>query len=186
MSNEDTIMSNAPLTPRDEPELTSPMVDFSPSTVRYDEAFENSLMDLILNPPSAPSPRKPSQDIPTISASQLPIPLSSHLRTHNSAVPGLYLTHKNGYYTGGPGPSPHTIQEFADRFIREHGIEDAGQLERVVEDVVRSKMEEVKERMGKRKEVVEKNKAVERELEDLRLQRSAELRVMERVKGKKQ
>ncbi|EOA90127.1 hypothetical protein ACJQWK_08103 [Exserohilum turcicum] len=185
MSNEDTIMSNAPLTPRDEPDLTSPIVDFSPSTVRYDEGFENSLMELILNPPAAASPRKPSQEIPTISAAQLPIALSSHLRTHSSPIPGLYLTHKNGYYTGGPGPSPHSVQEFADRFIREHGIEDAGQLERVVEDVVRSKLQEVRERMERRREIVEKNKAVERELEDLRLQRSAELRVMERVKGKR-
>jgi hypothetical protein len=186
MSNHDTIMGNAPLTPRDEPELTSPMVDFSPSTVQYDEAFENSLMEILLNPPPQPSsPRKPSDEIPTISASQLPIPLSSNLRTHPSAVPGLYLTHKNGYHTGGPGPSPHTIEEFADRFIREHGIEDAGQLERVVEDVVRHKIEEAKQRMEKRKELVEKNRGIERELEDLRLQRSAELRVMERVKGKR-
>lgn len=185
MSNEDTIMGNAPLTPRDEPELTSPMVDFSPSTVPYDETFENSLMEIILNPPHQPSPRKPSDDIPTIPASQLPIPLSSNLRTHTSAIPGLYLTHKNGYHTGGPGPPPHTIEEFADRFIREHGIEDAGQLERVVEDVVRIKLEEAKQRMEKRKELVEKNKSIERELEDLRLQRSAELRVMERVKGKR-
>jgi len=185
MSNHDTIMGNAPLTPRDEPELTSPMVDFSPFTVQYDEAFENSLMEIILNPPPQPSPRKPSDEIPTISASQLPISLSSHLRTHPSAVPGLYMTHQNGYHTGGPGPSPHTIEEFADRFIREHGIEDAGQLERVVEDVVRHKLEEAKQRMEKRKELVEKNRGIERELEDLRLQRSAELRVMERVKGKR-
>jgi hypothetical protein len=185
MSNEDTIMGNVPLTPRDEPELTSPMVDFSPSTVPYDESFENSLMEIVLNPPSQSSPRKPSDDIPTISASQLPIPLSSNLRTHASAIPGLFVTHKNGYHTGGPGPSPHTIEEFADRFIREHGIEDAGQLERVVEDVVRHKLEEAKRRMEKRKELVEKNRSIERELEDLRLQRSAELRVMERVKGKR-
>jgi len=56
---------------------------------------------------------------------------------------------------------------------------------RVVEDVVRHKLEEAKQRMEKRKELVEKNRGIERELEDLRLQRSAELRVMERVKGKR-
>lgn len=58
-------------------------------------------------------------------------------------------------------------------------------MERVVEDVVRHKLEEAKQRMEKRKELVEKNRGIERELEDLRLQRSAELRVMERVKGKR-
>ncbi|RMZ66508.1 hypothetical protein GMOD_00001847 [Pyrenophora seminiperda CCB06] len=186
MASRDTVMSNAPLTPRDEPELTSPMVDFSPATVPYDESFENNLMDLILNPPpQQPEPRKQTQDVPTISASQLPISLSSNLRTHPSAIPGLYLTHVNGYHTGGPGPAPQRVQEYADRFIQQHGIEDAGQLERVVEDKIRIKLQEAKERMGKRKEIAEKNRGIERELENLRLQRSAELRVMERVKGKR-
>ncbi|CAA9958821.1 hypothetical protein CFE70_002335 [Pyrenophora teres f. teres 0-1] len=186
MVSQDTMMSNAPLTPRDEPELTSPMVDFSPATVPYDETFENNLMELLLNPPpQQPSPRKQTHDIPTIAASQLPIPLSSNLRTHPSAIPGLYLTHVNGYYTGGPGPAPQRVQEYANRFIEEHGIEDAGQLERVVEDKIRIKLEEARERMEKRKELAESNRRIERELENLRLQRSAELRVMERVKGKR-
>jgi hypothetical protein len=186
MNNGDTIMSNAPLTPRDEPELTSPMVDFSPATVPYNESFENDLMNLLLNPPSQTPNRTPAREIPTIPASQLPIPLSSHHRTYSSQIPGLYLTHENGYHTGGPGPSPHTVDEFAERFIQEHGIEDAGQLERVVEDIIRRRLEDARERMEKRREVVERNRGVERELEDLRLQRSAELRVMERVKGKRQ
>lgn len=77
------------------------------------------------------------------------------------------------------------MREFAERFIREHGIEDAGQLERVVEELVKGKMAEVRERMERRAEAVERNRGVERELDDLRLQRSAELRVMERVKGGK-
>jgi len=55
----------------------------------------------------------------------------------------------------------------------------------VVENIIKEKMEEVRERMERRKEVVERNRGGERELEDLRLQRSAELRVMERVKGRK-
>jgi hypothetical protein len=185
MGHGDTIMSNAPLTPRDEPELTSPMVDFSPATVPYNEAFENDLMDLLLNPPSHTPQRTPAREIPTVPASQLPIPLSSHQRTYTSAIPGLYVTHRNGYHTGGPAPSPHSIEEFAERFIQEHEIEDAGQLERVVEDVIRRRLEECRERMERRRQVVERNRGVERELEDLRLQRSAELRVMERVKGKR-
>ncbi|CAO2653220.1 Nn.00g026310.m01.CDS01 [Neocucurbitaria sp. VM-36] len=185
MSHEDTTMSNAPLTPGDEPEPQNPVVDFSPATVRYDESFENSLMETILNPPEHDMSREPSHEPHMIPASQLPIPLSSHLRTHTSPIPGLYLTHPNGYHTGGPGPASHTVKDFADKFIREHGIEDAGQLERVVEMTVRDKLREVEERMEKRNEAVEKNKGVERELEDLRLQRSAELRVMERVKGGK-
>lgn len=185
MTPEDTVMVNAPLTPGDEPEPQNPVVDFSPATVPYDEAFENSLMDVILNPPQDELQRTPSRETPIISASQLPIPLSSHLRTHASPIPGLYLTHVNGYHTGGPGPSPVTVKNFAEDFIRENGIEDAGQLERVVEGIVRERLEDAKERMWRRSEAVAKNREVERELESLRLQRSAELRVMERVKGGK-
>lgn len=185
MDQEDTHMPNAPLTPAHESELTSPVVDFSPSTVPYNEAFENSLMELILSPQNANQPRTPSHETHMIPASSLPIPLSSPMRTHPSAVPGLHVTQPNGYHTGGPGPSPHTIADFAEQFVREQGVEDAGQLERVVEDLIREKMGVVRERMEKRKEAVEKNKGIERELEDLRLQRSAELRVMEKVKGGK-
>ena len=185
MANEDTTMANAPLTPGEEPEPTAPVVDFSPATVPYDEAFENSLMEVILNPPEQTPHRESADEPPVIPASELPIPLSSHTRTHKSPIPGVYLTHASGYPTGGPGPAPQTIKEFAERFIQEHGIEDAGQLERVVESITREKLEEAREIMWRRKEAIEKDKAVAKELENLRLQRSAELRVMERVKGGK-
>ncbi|KAF1829930.1 hypothetical protein BDW02DRAFT_125124 [Decorospora gaudefroyi] len=193
MTNEDTIMSNtAPLTPHDddnEPDLPSPMVDFSPTTVPYNESFENDLMHLLLSTkqspqqPPPPHHRTPPPNLSPIPASHLPIPLTSPLRTHTSPIPGLYVTHANGYHTGGPGPNPHTIAAYAAAFIEQHGIEDAGQLERVVEQVVSVKMGEVRERMERRREVLERNRGVEKELEDLRLQRAAELRVMERVKG---
>lgn len=185
MANQDIEMGNAPLTPANDTELASPAVDFSPSTVPYDETFENDLMNLILHPPSSPTRRTPSHESHVIAANQLPISLSSHLRTHPSPIPGLYVTQPNGYHTGGPGPSPYTVNEFAERFIREHGVEDAGQLERVVEALIKGKMEETRERMEARSEAVERNKGIESELEELRLQRSAELRVMERVKGEK-
>ncbi|KAH9861322.1 hypothetical protein IAQ61_011059 [Plenodomus lingam] len=190
-TNADTAMGNAPPTPAHDTkdtDLTSPAIDFSPSTVPYNESFENELMNLILHPPptsTSTSTSPPPSTPPLIPASSLPIPLSSPLRKHPSdlPIPGLHLTHPNGYHTGGPGPSPATIRDFAERVIREHGVEDAGQLERVVEHEVRRRVELVRERMEARAEAVERNRGVERELGDLRLQRSAELRVMERVKG---
>lgn len=178
-------MGNTPLTPANDTDLTSPAVDSSPDTVPYNEAFENDLMDLILHPPTAPTQPTSSLDTQIIAANQLPIPITSHLRTYPSPIPGLYVTQPNGYHTGGPGPSSHTVNKFAERFIREHDVDDAGQLERVVEALVKRKIEEARERMVARSDAVEKNRAIDRELEDLRLQRSAELRVMERVKGGK-
>ncbi|PSN67912.1 hypothetical protein BS50DRAFT_352077 [Corynespora cassiicola Philippines] len=187
MAQEDTPMTNAPLTPGEDqdPEPTSPAIDFSPATVAYDEKFENALMTAVLYPKTDASLPTPPVNPPMVQPTMLPVPVNSPLRTHTSPIPGLLLTHKKGYHTGGPGPSPSTVNEFAKKFIEEHGIEDAGQLERIVEEKMQEKLEEVKERMREREEALNKNKAVERELEDLAVQRSAELRVAEKIKGGK-
>ncbi|CAI6333840.1 unnamed protein product [Periconia digitata] len=185
MAENDQIMANTPLTPVEdepEPEPTSPVVEYSPASVAYNEAFENSLMHAILYE-SELAPRTPLPSTPVINPTSLPIPLSSPLRTHPSSIPGVLLTHPKGYYTGGPGPNPSTVTEFARKFIAEYGIEDAGQLERVVEEKMKEKMEEVRERMRDREEAVNKNRSVERELENLKMQRAAELRVAEKIKG---
>lgn len=185
MADDDRAMINNPLTPGEdepEPEPTSPVVDYSPATVAYNEAFENSLMNAILYG-SPLSPRTPLPATPVINPTSLPIPLSSHLRTYPSNLPGVLLTHPNGYYTGGPGPNPSTVADFAKKFIAEYGIEDAGQLERVVEEKIKEKMEEVRERMKNREEAFNRNREVERELENLKMQRAAELRVAEKIKG---
>jgi len=183
---------NAPLTPGDDrdPSPTAPAIDYSPATVPYNEAFENQLMTAILYPSdNNPPPRQqPSDTNPNsgstlhIDPTTLPVPLTSPLRTHPSPIPGVLLTHINGYHTGGPGPTPSSVDEFAEKFIKEHGIEDAGQLERVVEEKIKEKMEEVKERMREREQAVRKNEGVARELEDLEDARRIERKIAERLK----
>ncbi|KAF2634874.1 hypothetical protein P280DRAFT_412828 [Massarina eburnea CBS 473.64] len=174
-------MTNAPLTPGDD-EPTSPVIDYSPATVPYNESFENTLMNAILYG-QPPAPRTPLPATPVINPKTLPIPLSSSLRTYPSPLPGVLLTHPSGYHTGGPGPNPSTVAEFAKKFIEEYGIEDAGQLERVVEEKIKEKMEEARERMRDREEAANQNKRVQRELEELRMQRAMELEVAEKIKG---
>jgi hypothetical protein len=182
MAQEDHIMTNAPLTPGEDDEPTSPVIDYSPATVPYNEAFENSLMNAILYSSSS-TPQTPISPTPMINPTTLPVPLSSHLRTYPSQLPGVLLTHPSGYHTGGPGPNPSTVAEFAKKFIEEYGIEDAEQLERVVEEKIREKLEEVADRMRDREEAVNRNRDVERELEELKMQRAAELTVAEKIKG---
>jgi hypothetical protein len=178
-----------PLTPGDDqdPSPTAPVIDYSPATVPYDASFENALMTAILypsdnNPPHPPRQQK-SDNFPNsgstlhINPTTLPIPLNSPLRTHPSPIPGVRLTHINGYHTGGPGPAPSSIAEFAERFIKEHAIEDAGQLERIVEEQIKQKMEVVKERMREREQAVKKNEGVDRELVNLKEARNVERRV---------
>lgn len=187
MTQNDTPMPPAPLTPSDDDtsDLTSPSIDYSPATVPYNEAFENDLMNAILHPPSNPAPRIHPTETPMLAASQLPISLSSPLRTYPSPIPGLYTTHANGYHTGGPGPSPARVREFSEQFVREHEIKGQEHLERVVAGLVEEKIGDVRRRMEDRERAVERNREVERELEGLRLQREAERRVLERAKGKR-
>jgi hypothetical protein len=177
-------MVDGPLTPGEDPDPTSPAVEYSPATVPYNETFENQLMNAILHPSGNIHPRTPTSP-PMINPTTLPVPLDSPLRVHPSPIPGVYLTHANGYHTGGPGPSPSTVSAFAERFIEEHGIQDAGQLERVVEDKVQELLEVVRERMQQREEAVRRTEEVKRELEDLEVQRMTEIRVQEKIKGAK-
>ncbi|KAH7135654.1 hypothetical protein B0J11DRAFT_576227 [Dendryphion nanum] len=173
-------MSNAPLTPGEDPEPTAPVIDYSPITVQYNEAFENDLMRAILNPPNPVAiPQTPP---PLIDPTTLPIALNSSLRTYSSPIPGILLTHPNGYHTGGPGPSPSTVSDFAEKFIKDHDIQDAGQLERVVEEKVRELMDIARETMRERDDAVRKNNAVEKELRDMEEQRNIERRVLDRAK----
>jgi hypothetical protein len=184
-------MSNAPLTPSEdaspaEPQ-SQPVVDFSPATVPYNEAFENELMDVVLHPPENPLLPTPNREPPMIPASQLPIPLSSSLRTHPSPIPGLNLTHANGYHTGGPGPSTPTIQAFAEKIVSEHGvdIQNTAEVKRVAKAMLEEKMAELKARMVEREKATKRNREIDEELEKLRLQRDAEVRVLEKMKGKR-
>jgi hypothetical protein len=192
-----TPTSNAPLTPSDEPSpmqvtaaeppQSQPVVDFSPATVPYNQTFENDLMNLILHPPENPSHPSPLRETPMIPASQLPVPLNSPQRTHPSPIPGLYLTHKNGYHTGGPGPALEIIRDFEEKLCAEHGIMngDREEVKLQAQRLIQEKIEEVKERMEEREKAVKKNREVDEELEKLRLQRDAEVRVLERLKGKR-
>ncbi|KAF2788198.1 hypothetical protein K505DRAFT_353362 [Melanomma pulvis-pyrius CBS 109.77] len=185
---------NAPLTPGDDqdPSPTAPVIDYSPPTVPYNAVFENALMTAILypsdnNPPAPPrqqtSDTNPNSDSTLhIDPTTLPVPLTSPLRTHPSPIPGVLLTHANGYHTGGPGPTPSSVAEFAEKFIKDHGIEDAGQLERVVEAKIQEMMEIVRERMREREKAVKHNEGIERELSNLEELRNVERRVAERIK----
>ncbi|KAF2114423.1 hypothetical protein BDV96DRAFT_613135 [Lophiotrema nucula] len=174
--------TNAPLTPIEDPEPTAPAIDYSPATITYDEHFENHLMKAILYPNDTPPVQHSLSSPPHIDPTTLPIPLNSALRTHASIIPGVYLTHENGYHTGGPGPSPATVNEFASRFIAEHGITDAGELERLVEEEIKKRLDIVMERMREREEAVMKNEGISRKVSELEVQRRAEERVLERVR----
>jgi hypothetical protein len=110
-----------------------------------------------------------------IPASSLPIALTSPLRTHASPIPGLYLTHAHGYHTGGPGPAPDVLRAYAER---------VGGDREAWKERLDAKMSELRSRMEEREDAVRRNREVEEELGTLRLQREAEVRVLQKMGGR--
>jgi gas vesicle protein len=180
-------MTAGPLTPGEDVELeqSSPTTT-SPSSVPYNETFENDLMKTILYPPATPTTPTRSPNLPQIAPTSLPLPLKSPLRTHPSPLPGIQLTHPHGSLHGGPGPSPQEIADFATRFISEHHITNEKELQKKVDEAVKQRMAELRDRMAKREEAVQANERVRKEIKNLELDREAEKRVEESVRREKE
>jgi hypothetical protein len=64
------------------------------------------------------------------------------------------------------------------------GRGDVGGLDKAVKGEVERRLEEVRSRMKKRERAVKENERVLKDLEDLRLSRQAEVRVLEKHKDK--
>ena len=176
-------MTTGPLTPGEDPEPSS-TIDYAPDHVPYDEQFENELMERILFPGMADfaSQRPVPKDEQAVYISSLPVPLNSPDRKYPSPIPGILLTHPNGYHTGGPGPSPEEVSAFAEQFIAHHDITTSRDLAKKVDEVIKQKVAEVRERLEAREEAVLKNQRVRKDIKDLEVQRQAEERVEERIR----
>jgi hypothetical protein len=176
-------MTGAPPTPGEDVEPGQPSPTENPSTNEvYDETFENDLMKTILHPPAAPMEPTSNPNLPFVPPSSLPLPLASLLRTYPSPITGVLLTHPHGSVAGGPGPSPEEVSAFAKAFIEEHGITNEKDLAKKVDEVVKMKMGELRERAAKREEAVQANERVRKEIKNLELQREAEKRVEESIR----
>ena len=134
------------------------------------------------NSRSLPSP---SQPLPSISPSSLPLPLTSPLRKYPSPIPNLLLTHPAGYHTGGPGPSAGTIAEFTSRFVEDNNIKSKEELERKVDETMKERLDEVRERMKKRKEMFQRNEVVTKKIKLLEAQRRVEEKIEEKIRSER-
>jgi hypothetical protein len=79
------------------------------------------------------------------------------------------------------------VRAFVEKIMSEHDVID-GDVEgvrRIAEGLLEEKKGELRERMEERERAVRRNKEIEDELEKLRLQRDAEVRVLEKMKGKR-
>ena len=162
-------------------------LNYTPHDLPYSESFENSLMDTILSssPRNSRSLPSPSQPLPSISPSSLPLSLKSPLRKYPSPIPNILLTHPAGYHTGGPGPSAGTIAEFTSRFVEDNNIKSKEELERKVDETMKERLDEVRERMKRRKEAFQRNEGVKRNIEELEAQRRIEEIVEEKIRSER-
>lgn len=185
---------------------TSAYATYVPHDLPYSADFEDSLMDLLLDPPSPPPdpgirvlaadstepavtgasirlPDLSTQSLPTIGEAQLPLPLTSALRTFASPLPGLRLTHPGGYFEGGPGLQAD-IDTFPDDFVAAHAQGRRGgasasvdELQRAVKREIEANVLLLRERVGARRGAKETNARIERELRTALDQHSMEQKI---------
>jgi hypothetical protein len=182
--NIDHDMPSPPPSPPRPPVAKEPYI--SPRTLPYSEAFENSLMNLILHG-TTPAPSASTDTLPDATDSGgvgEAVPLGSSMRTYepeNEAYRnlGIKLTHPGGSYTGGPGPGPAYVEspsegqvdeeqrEFVLEFLKRNNVKTEAQLKKAVNDEIERKIKEIRERMRQREEALKNNEKVQNELKNL-------------------
>ncbi len=175
-----------------------------PHDLPYNEDFENSLIDIVLDGPSDPndtgiraihedSDEAPvegvsvrSQDIdrttlPDLTEHDAPIPLTDPRRIYAGHIPGIKLTHPYGWVEGGPPLDPG-MDTFSEDFLSQHtNITNAEQLQQAIQKEVETNMEELKKRLRARRKAKEANEQIRRDLRNLNEQHDMEMRLHQRM-----
>jgi len=184
--------------PNSPPRSPIPPPSLNPATIFHDSIpysapFLDGLMTTVLDlPPSKTKgrgrPPRPSDidasNLPTIPLEELPLPLTDPRRKYKSAVPGVLLTHPGGWLEGGmaqelqsPIASVGGTSPYSQEFIARHRITNATELQRHVKRETAAKLEELKGCMRERREALEHNERIMREIKQLEDQRDTERRV---------
>ncbi|KAI7228998.1 hypothetical protein KC330_g7646 [Hortaea werneckii] len=122
------------------------------------------------------------QSLPNISEDDLPLPLEDSRRIFVSPVPGVKLTHPAGYLEGGPGLDPE-MDTFQEDFLARHpDVTTPADLKSAVVKEVNEAVEQLKERLRKRRAAKERNEQIEKELKALRDQHEMELKIHNRMR----
>lgn len=69
--------------------------------------------------------------------------------------------------------------------MEDNNIKSKEELERKVDETIKERLDEVRERMMRRKEAVRKNNGVKREIEELEAHRRMEERVEEKIRSER-
>ncbi|KAK3726060.1 hypothetical protein LTR37_000208 [Vermiconidia calcicola] len=197
-----TETSVGPTPPHDD-EPTGIYVHYIPHDMKYSAEFEDSLIQVVLDSPDKQdngikviledSDECPvdgasvrAQDIspeslPTLTESDLPLPLDDARRKFASPIAGVNLTHPNGYLEGGPGLEP-SMDTFPDDFLSNNpNITNSDQLQKAVKKEIDASIEALKERMEARQKAKDRNEQITKEIKMLTDQHDMELRLQQRM-----
>ena len=186
----------------------SPPADSQSLNTPYSADFSNALIDISLeNPNKKPSTKasgraaleaatgdpdlRENTQFPVVEEGELPIALNDERRKFESHVPGVMLTHPGGAIAGGSIPSLPAIlpadtqgstQEL-DRRVRQllqrQNLRTATQLRKYINSETQRQNDELKRRMRARKEALEQNEKIDKEIQQLEATRAMERRVEE-------
>lgn len=181
-----TPQANQPTPPQDEP--SNPLyASYVSHDIKYNGAFEDSMMSVILGEPSSASrvnglsPEEASPEgLPIVNEEDLPLALSDPRRKFTSPIPGVLLTHPGGYFEGGPGLDPEIdtfVEDFVERNADISPTSSAAVLQSAVQQEVDQNMEMLRDRMEARRKAHERNEQIEKELKIMTDQHAMEMKI---------
>ena len=175
-----------------------------PHDLPYNGDFEDSLIDIILNPSDVTTTENAIRvipedsdetpvdgksvrfqdvdltNLPTLTEHDLPIPLTDARRIYASPIAGIKITHPDGWIEGGPALDPN-MDTFADDFLSQHSdITNLEQLQRAVKKEVDANMEVLKGRLRARQQAKQQNERIAKEIRTLMDQHDLELRIQQK------
>ncbi|KAF2433234.1 hypothetical protein EJ08DRAFT_658485 [Tothia fuscella] len=168
--------------------LTSDPPQQPPPQLPHNPSFEDEISTSLLSAPIVPTSTSLSNNeetptIPHIPPHQLPLPLSSPLRTYHLPQTNIHLTQKLGSIYGGPGLPHPAIIEAGQRLIEENGFTSQERLEDWVHRRIASLVREAERRAEGRVDARRGNERVREEIRVLEGDYEMERRAVERRLG---
>lgn len=145
----------------------------------YDATFENSIMQIVLEPSSRSSTLNQTDN----SFSQNSTEQLSNTKGpfDPSSIPSHLLNHLTDHPIGRSATSSVPLGTFASSFVRQHDIHSREQMQRVIAAEIRVATQELEKRMEARYDATERNAKVRREIEEVVAQREVERRMERRA-----
>lgn len=181
---------------------TPAYASYVPHDLKYDAAFEDAVMRIVLGPPLEPdgirviphdSPEQPVENksvraadisldsLPSICEHDLPLTLDDSRRIFASPIPGIRLTHPGGYLQGGPALDPD-MDTFPDDFLANNPrIRSSTHLHTAVANEIEASRQTLRERLQARKHAQERNEKIHVELARMAEEHAMELKINKRL-----